>query len=138
MRETLYIESPQTPTTHYSWRANIQMSSLLVQDFGVPIVSLFYILNICFIYVEYSFYISNICSVFQMFALYFKYLFYFSNIYSQFEIFVQYPKNLLYFKYLFCVKMALFSSLLVLYFNFDKYSLCISNIRSDLTAKYSS
>ena len=68
----------------------------LLVPYGAPIVSLFYILNICSLYVEYSFYISNICSAFQMFALYFKYLFYISNIYSQFEIFVQYPKNLCY------------------------------------------
>ena len=63
---------------------------------GAPIVSLFYMLNICSICAEYSFYISNICSVFQMFVPYFKYLFYISNIYSQFEIFVQYSKNLCY------------------------------------------
>ena len=105
--------------------------------YGAPIVSLFYMLNICSIYFECSFYISNICSVFQMFATYFKYLFYISNIYSQFEIFVQYPKNLLYFKYLFCsIGSILFSP--CSYFNFDKYSFCISNIRSDLIAKYSS
>ena len=67
-----------------------------VKFYGAPIVSLFYMLNICSIYVEYSFYISNICSVFQMFVPYFKYLFYIPNIYSQFEIFVLYPKKLCY------------------------------------------
>ena len=52
--------------------------------------------NKSIICVEYSFYVSNICSVFQMFVPYFKYLFYISNVYSQFEIFVLYPKSLCY------------------------------------------
>ena len=65
-------------------------------SYGAPIVSLFHMLDICSIYVEYPFYISIVCSVFQMFSTYFKYLFYISNIYSQFQIFVQYPRNLCY------------------------------------------
>ena len=48
---------------------------LFAITYGAPIVSLFYMLNICSIYVEYSFYVSNISSVFQMFVPYFKYLF---------------------------------------------------------------
>ena len=72
-------------------------SNLSIADiYGAPIVALFYMLNICSIHVEYSFYISDICSVFQMFVPYFKYLFYISNIYSQFQIFVLYPRNLCY------------------------------------------
>ena len=103
--------------------------------YGAPIVSLFYMLNICSIYVEYSF-ISNICSVFQMFVQYFKYLCYISNIYSQFEIFVLYPKNLCYISNICSVLKWLHSPP---YFNF--YS--VLNIRSAfqiyiLTAKYSS
>ena len=105
------------------------------QIYGAPIVSLFYMLNICSIYVAYSFYISNICSVFQMFVPYFKYLFYISNIYSQFEIFVQYPTNLCYISNICCVLKWLYSlpslfctSISILCF---KYSLCVSNIRSN-------
>ena len=74
------------------WSCKLYAHQVIV--YGAPIVSLFCMLNICSIHVEYSFYISNICSVFQMFVPYFKYLFHISNIYSQFEIFVPYPKNL--------------------------------------------
>ena len=105
------------------------------RSYREPIVSLFYMLNICSKYAEYSFYISNICSVFQMFVPYFKYLFYISNIYSQFEIFVQYPKNLccisnicFVLKWLYSLPSLFCTSISVLCF---KYSLCISNIRSD-------
>ena len=91
----------------------------------------------------------DIHSIFQIFVLYFKCLFHILNIYSIFQIFIPNLKYLfyipkicviLYFKYLFCViKMALFSSLLVLCFSF--YS--VLNIRSAfqmyvLTGKYSS
>ena len=103
--------------------------------YGAPIMSLFYVLNICSIYVEYSFYVSNIFSVFQMFVPYFKYVFYISNIYFQFEIFVQYPKNLRYISNIYSVLKWFYSlpslfctSISVLCF---KYSFCISNIHSN-------
>ena len=97
--------------------------------YGAPIVSLFYMLNICSI--EYSFYISNISSVFQMLVPYFKYLFYISNIYSQFEIFVQYPKNLCYISNI-CSMLKWLYSLPSLFCTIPcfKYSSCISNTRS--------
>ena len=117
---------------------SVQVSSGQEMRYGAPIVSLFYMLNICSIYAECSFYISNICSVFQMFAPYFKYLFYLSNIYSQFEIFVQYPKNLCYISnicsvlkwlcQLYSLPSLFCTSISVLCF---KYSFCISNVCSD-------
>ena len=54
---------------------------VVVPNYGAPIVCLFHMLNICSIYAEYSFYISNICSVLQC-------LFHILNIYSIFQIFI--------------------------------------------------
>ena len=105
--------------------------------YGAPIVSLFHnhMLNICSIYVEYSFYTSNICPVFQMFVPYFKYLFHISSSYSQFEIFLQYPKNPCYIsnicyvlKWLYSLPSLFCTSLSILCF---KYSFCISSICSN-------
>ena len=119
-------------------RFTLNSQDVMVSDaemYGAPIVSLFYMLNICSIYAEYSFYISNICSVFQMFVPYFEYLSKISNIYSQFEIFVQYPKNMCYIsnicsvlKWLYSLPSLFCTSISALCF---KYSFCISNIGSD-------
>ena len=108
-------------------------------NYGAPIESLFYVLNICSIYAEYSFYTLNICSVFQMFVKYFKYLFYISNIYSQFETFVQYPKNC----YIFNICYVLKGSILFPPCSVFQFLFCVLNIRSAFqiyvpTAKYSS
>ena len=101
------------------------------KPYGAPIPPLFYMLNICFIYVEYSFY--SICSVIQMFVPYFKY--------SIFQIFIPNFKYLFYipkichisnvcsvlkwlhsYPSLFCISIS------VLCF---KYLFCISNIPSN-------
>ena len=106
-----------------------------ISIYWAPIVSLFCMLNICSIYVKYSFYISNICSVFQIFVPYFKYLFYISNIYSQFEIFVPCHKTLCYIsnicsvlKWFYSLPSLFCISISILCF---KCSFCISNIHSN-------
>ena len=106
---------------------------MVAQSYEAPFVSLFYMLNICSIYVEYSFYLSNIFSVFQMSVPCFKYLFYISNIYSEFQVFVPCSKNLCYIsntcfvlKWPYSLLSLLCTSISILCF---EYSFRISNIR---------